>query len=156
MKKPKLVTALICFFLITLTGSVFAWAPQLDGRPEAFHPGAVRGYFIWHDNNGLHLRTTTEGQMHIFSGDIHTDGIFADVHGAQLEANDALNVGPEGHQMNFRFETAGGVDGIDFKVEGGEKVVFNLYMDGHEISPDEIYGGHGSWHPNSDSFQIFR
>lgn len=58
--------------------------------------------------------------------------------------------------MNFLFETAGGVDGIDLKVEGGEKVVFDLFIDGHKISPDEIYGGVGSWHSDANKFEILR
>lgn len=156
MKKKGLIIALIGMFLIALTGSALAWSPQLEGKPEAFHPGDVRGYFIWHDDNGLHLRTTTKGQTHTFSGVLRTNGRFVDVHGVSLETDDAYKVGPERHQMDFRFKTAGGVDGIDFKVEGGEKVVFDLFIDGHKISPDEIYSGAGSWHPDANKFEIIR
>jgi hypothetical protein len=156
MKKKGLIIALVGLFLMALTGSVFAWSPQLEGKPEAFHPGNVRGYFIWHDDNGLHLRTTTKGQSHVFSGTLRTNGRFVDVHGVRLESDDAYKVGPERHQMKFNFETAGGVDGIDFKVEGGEKVVFDLLLDGHKITSDEIYGGTGSWHPDKSEFDILR
>jgi len=156
MKKKGLIVALIGLFLVALTGAAFAWSPELNGKPEAFHPGETRGYFIWHDDNGLHIRTTTRGQLHVFSGTLHTNGRFIDVHGVKLEADDGYKVGPERHQMDFRFETAGGVDGIDFKVEGGEKVVLDLLIDGHKISADEIYGGFGSWHPSENKFEIVR
>ncbi|VBB07201.1 Hypothetical protein LUCI_2445 [Lucifera butyrica] len=156
MKKKVVTIALVGLFLIALTGSVFAWPSELNGRPEAFHPGQVIGYFIWHDGSGIHIRTTTKGQSHIFSGAVHTNGRFVDVHGVRLENVDAYTVGHERHQMDFRFETAGGVDGIDFKVDGGEKVVFDLFIDGHKISPDVIYGGAGSWHPDHSRFEIIR
>ena len=156
MKRKALIITLVGLFLIALTGAAFAWSPELNGKPRTFRPGEIKGYFIWHDDNGLHIRTTTRGQLHVFSGGLHTNGRFVDVHGVRLEDNDMYRVGAERHQLNFRFETAGGVDGIDFKVAGGEKVVLNLLIDGHKIYPGEIYGGFDSWHPSENKFEILR
>lgn len=156
MKKTAslLLTALL---FVALSGSAFAWSPELEGRPDSFHPGDSRGYFIWHDEHGLHLRTAARLHGHQFSGVLRTDGHFFDVRGTWLEADDSYSLGHEEHRVTFHFDTgSGGVDGIDFRVRGGDKVVFDLYMDGHKVATDEINGGSNNWHPDSHRFEIFR
>ncbi|CUH95235.1 putative secreted protein [Propionispora sp. 2/2-37] len=152
--RKGLVFVLVGLFMLAWSGSVFAWSPELEGQPEDFRLGRSQGYFIWHDDDGLHLRTTTKYRSHIFSGILHTDGRFTDVDGVRLEDNDRYKVKQGGHTIDFRFDTSGGADGIDFKVSGGKKVEFELYMDGHRISPYKIYGGEDNWHPESNRFKI--
>src|SRR5690348_5897021 len=43
----------------------------LEGRP-AFEAGDGLGYWLWHDQDGLHLRVTTHGLEHDFNGVIRT------------------------------------------------------------------------------------
>lgn len=43
--------------------------------------------------------------------------------------------------MKFDFTTAGGEDGVNFKIEGGDDVNFDRFIDGHRINPEEIYVG---------------
>jgi len=153
----KAFSLLVCTLLIfVFASSAFAWAPRVEGKPDAFDPGATRGYFIWHDWNGLHLWTTTRGQEHHFSGVIRTDGRFINVHGKRLESDDWYRVGPERHEMNFDFTTSGGLDGVNFEIEGGDHVNFDLFIDGHRINPEEIYIGDRGWHPDQDDFTLFR
>jgi hypothetical protein len=154
--KKGILASIFWLFLFILSSTAFAWSPQLEGKPEAFHRGEVSGYFIWYDDNGMHLRTATRGQVHNFSGTIRTDGRFIDVQGIRLEAADAYKIGPDKHEIKFTLDTGTLMDGFDFKVEGGEKVVFELLIDGHPVPADEIHGGSGNWHPNNNVFEILK
>ena len=33
--------------------------PDLDGQPASLHEGGRASYWMWHDGDGYHLRTTT-------------------------------------------------------------------------------------------------
>lgn len=153
--KKSILASIFLLFLFVLSSTAFAWSPQLEGKPE-FYRGETSGYFIWYDDSGLHLRTTTRGQIHNFSGVLHTDGKFTDVQAIRLEAADAYKVNSSENQIKFNLDTGSLIDGFDFKVEGGQEIVFNLLIDGHPISTDEIHGGTGSWHPNNNVFEIVR
>ncbi|MDR3560604.1 MAG: hypothetical protein P4N59_04045 [Negativicutes bacterium] len=155
MKKMGSIVILV-LFILTLCSSAFAWAPRMQGQPDAFDPGGSRGYFIWHDGNGLHMWTTTKGARHQFSGEIRTDGRFVDVHGRRLESDDWYKVGPERHVIKFDFTTEGGADGVNFAIEGGDRVTFDLFIDGHKINPNEIHIGDHSWHPERSEFTLYR
>lgn len=155
MKKAvALVTLLLV--LVASTGYAFAWGPRLEGRPSEFRPGNSRGVFIWHDHAGLHLRTTTHGRDHVFSGVIRTNGDFVDVRGVREERGDFHRVSWDRDTITFRFNTDGGVDGMDFRVKRGDRVFFDLYMDGHRISSREIYLGRGGRHPDRNHFEVRR
>lgn len=155
--KKSILPSIFLLFLFALSSTAFAWSSQLEGEP-AFHRGEAGGYFIWYDDKGLHLRTTTRGPIHNFSGVLHTDGKFIDVHGIHLEVDDAYTyqVSPDKGQVHFNLDTGTLIDGFDFKVEGGEKIAFNLLIDGHPIPADEIHGGPNNWHPNNSTFEIPR
>ena len=43
----------------------------LDGKPD-MDPGQDMGYWVWRDQDGIHLRTTTRGHEHDFNGVIRT------------------------------------------------------------------------------------
>lgn len=156
MRNRRVLSALVGLFMMGMTTSAFAWSPELEGSPDDFHMGKNQGYFIWHDDAGLHLRTTTKGQNHVYTGVLRTDGRFVNVHGVRLENDDRYKITSFGHKLEFRFETIGASDGIDFRVDGGDKVDFDLFVDGHKISPKKIYGGEDNWHPRSNSFKIVR
>lgn len=156
MKKRVSIVVMLVVAILSLTGSVFAWSPHLEGRPDAFRMGNSRGYFIWQDQDGLHLRTTTRGQEHVFSGVIRTNGRFVDVERKQLEHGDFCRVNPDRDTITFRFTTTSGSDGMDFRVRDGERLNFDLFIDGHKINPHEIYLGERGWHPRSSDFTIRR
>jgi hypothetical protein len=182
MKKKWLILSLVGLLLIALTSSAFAWSPKLEGKPDQFHPGGAKGYYIWHDDKGFHIWTATRGAEHVFSGVIRTDGNFAHVRGNRLEKDDSFkdysdrddrhwfivsgkndkkhfiakgrNVDYANDKISFKFETAGGSDGINFRVKDGSSVTFELYMDGERVNPREIYIGDHGYHPNRSKFTI--
>jgi len=153
----KITTLLIMVFtLVAFSSYAFAWAPRDQGQPDSFRPGDSRGYFIWHDDNGLHMWTTTRGTRHEFSGVIRTNGTFVDVHGKRLESDDYLRVDRDRNKITFRFDTEGGIDGVNFRIDGGSYANFDLFIDGHRIDRNEIHIGDSSWHPRSSDFTLYR
>ena len=154
----KRVAALITllFVLMASTGYALAWGSRLEGRPEGFRPGESRGVFIWHDHQGMHLRTSTHKREHVYSGVIRTDGHFSDVHGVREERGDFHRVSWDRDTITFRFDTDGGTDGLDFRVKRGDRVFFDLYKDGHRISTQEIHLGHDGRHPDDSHFSVRR
>lgn len=154
MKKGMILTLL--FLLLCFTNYAFAsYSLSLDGRPDAFNPGHSNGYFIWQDKKGLHLRITTSGTKHVFSGTIHTDGTFEDAFEKSRGADDDFHINNDRDKITFKFTTSGEVDSIDLHVYDGSYVRFNLSMDGDDINPSNIFIGSNGWHPGSHKFTLF-
>lgn len=57
----------------TVTASARQAASSYDGRP-AFKEGFDRGYFVWRDGDKWHVRWTTRGQPHQFTGSVRATG----------------------------------------------------------------------------------
>lgn len=183
MKKKGLIVTLVMLFLVALTGSVFAWSGKADvsGKPDEFSQRDKTGYYVWQDNEGFHIWTTTRGEGHIFSGIIRTNGKLSNIRGSSLEKADSFkktdhkenswfdgdrrnhgnrfavgrhDVKYEKDQIRFKFDTDGTADGLNFRVNGADYVEFDLYMDGHPINHRAIHIGEESWHPYSNNFRI--
>jgi len=184
MKKQWLVLAMVSLFLIALTGSAFAWSGRADveGKPTQFNLGGSKGYYIWQDDHGFHIWTATRGEQHVFSGTIHTDGIFEHVRGHHLEEGDSFNtygdikerswfrfsegdnaprfsfggreVGVERNKINFKFDNSGGSDGLNFRIRDAHYIDFDLFIDGHRIPRRDIFISNNGWHPYSHQFRF--
>lgn len=107
----------------------------LDGTPD-MSAGEGMGYWLWSDDEGLHLRTTTHGLPHVFLAALRTreSAGFLDVSDVKLEErawNYDRKVRVEDDTIRFRFVTYDGMDGIDFKLDGGIFCV-ELENNGHE------------------------
>lgn len=153
--KKGMVLILAFLTMFCFTSYAFAsYSPRLDGKPDAFDPGHSNGYFIWQDEKGLHLRTTTPGTEHVFSGTIHTDGTFENVWGKSRGAEDDFHVNEDRNNITFKFTSAGGADCIDLHVAEGSYVRFNLSMDGEDVDPANIFIGNSGWHPGSYKFTL--
>jgi hypothetical protein len=164
----------LAFTLVALSTSAFAWGPKIDEKPDTLRPGHSQGYFIWRDQTGFHLWTTTRGQRHVFTGTITTDGDRFEVRSQGLEngndrpfgnlfnknrrnRQDSVKVDNDRDTIRFRFENDGSdLDGINFRVAGGSKVKFDLYLDGRRIDPNEIFIGEEGWHPGRSAFTMYR
>lgn len=147
---------IISMLVLSFCSSAFAWAPLAEGKPDTFDPGASRGYYIWHDDNGLHMWTTTRGKQHEFSGVIRTNGKFINTHSQRLEMGDFYKVDSDRDMITFKFTTAGGEDGLNFRIAGGNYADFDLFIDGHRIDPREIHIGDRGWHPRHSDFRLHR
>ncbi|MBP2643091.1 MAG: hypothetical protein H6Q67_978 [Firmicutes bacterium] len=146
--KRRMLSFLVSLMLLSITGYVFAAnSLSLDGRPDGFMPGKTPGYFIWQDKNGLHIRTTSSGNKHVFSGAIYTDGVFENTFGKTESADDHFVVNGDRNKINFQFTNIEGVTGMDVHLKNGTYVTVNLSVDGNEMNPSQIFLGENGWHP---------
>lgn len=186
MKKKWLIITLVGLFIMSFTGSVFAWSgsANIEGKPDQFQINRAKGYYIWQDEKGFHIWTTTRSEEHTFTGVIRTNGEFLHVKGQNLERGDSFKVNSddqgrpwfkssdnkgkhffsfggremdyENDKIQFKFATTGGMDGINFQVKDASFIDFDLYMDGRPISRKEIYISDSGWHPQSHKFRLIR
>lgn len=170
----KKISALLVFMftLVAFSTSAFAWGPKISVKPDEFRPGRSQGYFIWHDQNGFHLWTsTTNGQHHVFTGTITTDGNRFEVTKNSLETantpfarmvnhnrpKDSVRIDHDRDTITFRFNHSGrDADGITFNPIGGKKVKFDLYLNGKRIDPNQITIGEEGWRPGRSTFTLYK
>ena len=138
-----------------LGGSALAWNGSVASSQSNVTAGKADGYYIWHNSDGMHLRTTDNEGVHVYDGTLHTDGVFYNVTPVRLEAGDVVTVVDE-HTIHYRFVTAEGIDGFDFRVKDGDRLTFNLKQGDDEISTSEIYLGANDVHPKHDPFTLYR
>jgi len=154
MKKGIALVSLL-FTLFCATNYAFAsFSSRLDGKPDKFMLHSRTGYFIWQDEKGLHIRTTSSGERHVFTGTIRTDGVFEDTYESSRAGDDFFRINGDRDKITYRFTNAGNRSGIDIYVNGGTYVAFNLSMDGEAIDPDRIFIGGDGWHPGSHKFML--
>lgn len=154
--KRLVAAAVFAAVLVFAAGTALAWFAPVEGMPAVIQQGDPRGYFIWHDMDGMHLRVHTKMFAFPFSGTIKTDGHFVAVHGKMLEFGDHYWLDNDKNTLTFKFLVAGGMDGLDFKVMGGNHLAFDLFMGGSPVNPAEIYLGDEGWRPSSHSFTLRR
>ncbi|HEY3423836.1 MAG TPA: hypothetical protein VGL27_03500 [Negativicutes bacterium] len=153
--KRKIGLIFVLLTLFCFQSYTFAsYSPRVEGQPNAWKPGNSTGYFMWQDKEGLHLRTTTAGTEHIFSGTIRTNGRFEDVFGKMSGSDDYSRVNGDRDKITFQFTNVGGEAGIDFAVKDGKYIKFDLSMDGDKSDPANIFIGSDEWHPGSCQFTI--
>lgn len=148
-----LATALVGIAMLSTAAS--AWEAGAASQPPQLEAGA-KGYFVWHNGNGWHLRTHNDEDGVVYHGVLRTNGVFRDVHLVRAEASEDLRIEDRGHTLRFRFRTYAGMDGLDFKVDGGSYVQFDLETNGHQTRLDNIYIGAAGRHPGHNPFVIRR
>jgi hypothetical protein len=127
---------------------------NFDGKPQMFHPKHIQGYFIWGDDDGIHVRVTTDKEKHVFSGTMHADGRLEDIEEKSLQDDDFAHVKDHNHTVDFQYTTSGEAAGIDFYIYRGQSMDFDIYLDGAKIGPDQIFVGEEGWHPESNKFSL--
>jgi hypothetical protein len=93
-----------------------------EGRPE-FVKGEAKGYFIWNDPDGWHIRWTTRGERHVFSGKVACDGRFAEVKAVAREKADFIKKTSDS-AIEFDAVAAGDLDGFDFRTTPAQNGFF--------------------------------
>ncbi|MFN8525622.1 MAG: hypothetical protein U0821_21200 [Chloroflexota bacterium] len=140
---------------LLMGSAVFAWPGWYEGRPPQLGAGAV-GIFLWHNDEGQHLRTHGTDGGQVYSGWLTTDGVFSDVSMVRAESTEELMVDAGGHTLRFRFKTYGHYDGVDFRVQGGDWLRVRLETNGVGAPLDSIYLGDDGRHPRHNPFHLFR
>jgi hypothetical protein len=117
--------------------------------------GAMASYWIWHDSDGYHLRTTTAHDRRIFSGRIEFSGGSGWARAYQLRANDEVKLTNEG--IAFRLATERNLNGFDFRMDYGSQATLSLQLDedkGEKVL-EHIFVGQNNVHPVSNPFTIY-
>ncbi|MGH2459104.1 MAG: hypothetical protein ACRDIY_09585 [Chloroflexota bacterium] len=139
-----------------LGGAALAWSGQVEGRPASFEAGGTDGYYVWHGPDGFHLRTTDSSGVYKYTGELHTNGVFTSVDPVRLEKDDQIAVVDGGHTIKYSFVTAEGIDGVDFRIDGGTHLGLWLDRDGRRIDSSNVFLGEDVVHPPSNPFRIHR
>lgn len=155
LSKTLLAAVAAIMLLAVLATSAFAWSPGVEGE-HVLTPDCATGYYLWHDDNGIHLRTHGPGEDHSFTARLHTDGVFVDVDSVRLESRDNFAVLDGGHTILMRFHTYDAIDGLNFRINGGTRLRLSLGLDGEPISTDNIFLGPNGKHPASNPFTLYR
>lgn len=134
------------------------WAAQgryWEGRPE-FVGGEAKGYFVWNDAEGWHVRWTTRGERHVFSGKVTCDGHFMDVKAVAKERSDFIKKTSDA-SIEFDAKAAGDLDGFNFRMSPSTQwVTFDLWMDGKRVQASEVRMGRGKVRPEGVPFRLYR
>ena len=150
--KPSTLSTIAAVLLASLS----MWAVDgliCSGKPN-FAPNESKGYFLWRDKSGWHLRWVTMGQRRQFSGTIACDAPFTACEGTELGAADAVALASQ-ELIRFDSHSSGGVKGLDFDVDGrATKLSFNLLMDGEAVPPDLVRIGYRGNRPSAVPFVV--
>jgi hypothetical protein len=125
-----------------------------EGRPKDLKLGANRAYWLWKDEDRVwHLRTTAARRGHQFEGVIRPfpGAEIVDVRGVGLGPNAQL--GMAGRTVTFQWHTKQGMDGFDFRVNGGDCLEFELRIN-QDGDPAHIYVGKGQFSPQKEHFLL--
>lgn len=133
------------------------WPLRIQGRPASLDAGGANGWYFWHDAAGLYIRTTTPAPRdHVFTAVVRTDGVFRDVDKVRLENADDIRVSDGGHVLVVKFHTYAGIDGVDFRIAGGDGVHLRFDEAGMLVPASHIFLGHFSVHPGDNPFSVRR
>src|SRR5437016_8735187 len=77
--------------LVALALPALAWPGTLEGAPN-LNDNSPAGYYIWHSDDGFHVRTHGPGAHHDFIAHIHSDGLIENVTTVRLENDDKYQV----------------------------------------------------------------
>lgn len=136
---------------------------DVQGRPS-LDPGDSGAAYIWHDENGWHLRTTDASPgAHHYTGTIAASpgASFTAVRPVRNERDDYVSVTADG-VLHYDLTTYRGVDGFDFRVSAcaadrsHEALQFSLDYNGREQDTARIKLGHDKRHPDSARFTVWR
>ncbi len=120
-------------------------APQFQAWPS--------GYFIWIDDQGVHVRwTSARGETHRFYGEATVQGTISYFQPAYPDRSDAAR--RLGNRMFWDTFNSGGGDGFDFAMNQGDVVQSFLLIDGRTATRDEIFLGARALHPSANPFAL--
>lgn len=133
------------------------WNAPLDGRPAQLVAGGPEGWYLWRDDAGFHLESTKPvpaGRR--FTAVLMTDGKFTDVSRIGLEGADLVRTRLRGHQLVVTFRTHDGIDGVNFRIDGGDRLRVILREGRRRIGADQVYVGASGVHPEKNPFLLCR
>lgn len=108
------------------SAGAIGWS-QLEGQPT-IAPGRGVGYFIFRQGNVVSIVTTNLGNKgRPFQATVTSEGgTLAGARSLKLERKQDSFTQPSPERINFHFTTYGATDGVQFTVNGGERLRIHL------------------------------
>jgi hypothetical protein len=158
------VAAVVACLTATLFAGELQGADELNpsGRPPQLREGAPANFYVWRDEAGWHIRSTTAGNAHEFQGTVRTiGGTFASMELPRTEGKkkrkktvDAWAVSADKQTLAIKLNTRGKIDGCDFQLSRDVRYLdFDLRIDG-ESRADRIFVGKEGAHPAGSTFKL--
>lgn len=124
------------------------------GQPKGLKAGGPDAFWVWLDKDGWHVRTTAPASpVRQFTGRIWvSEGKIADTKFVRTELLDRTRSGV--NFVEFDFDTAGGIDGFDFKAPGAKCVRFKLMYEGAPANRALVNIGEKQVHPERVIFSL--
>lgn len=135
---------------------------RVEGRPDGLDAGNAGNTYVWHDSDGWHVRATDPaGKQAHYTGVITLSaGSFVDAHTVRFEKDDHVSISAT--TLRYSFETASGVDGVDFHVSacGGDRshevLTFSMRKNGSDDDARRIDIGDHKLHPDRSTWRAAR
>lgn len=129
-------------------------SPDLEGQPTQLRQGAVESYWVWHDGEGYHVRTTTAHDRHAFTGyvEIVRGGVWVKPY--ELRPDDVVRL--TGNRIEFRLSTQRNLSGFDLRLDWSSDATLHLELDGRGGNKilDKIFVGSENSHPTSNPIAL--
>lgn len=117
-------------------------------------------YYVWYDDEGWHLRSTTPKNVFKFEGKITVDGgTFGRMRTVGFERRgryaDSATASPDRTSIEFTIFTSTAFDGFDFTVNGSDaRVTFEELKIGRRVYRNRIFVGEEGQHPKETTFSF--
>ncbi len=129
-------------------------SPDLEGQPTQLRQGVLESYWVWHDGDGYHVRTTTAHDRHVFSGYVETARGGVWVKSYQLRPDDVVRL--TGNRIEFRLNTQRNLSGFDLRLDWSSEATLHLELDGSggQKILDKVFVGSENSHPTSNPISL--
>lgn len=137
---------------------------NVNDRPDRLDPGETGGVYMWHNEDGWHIRTTDRTDTaHHYTGTIalSSGGRFTSFNTVRLENGDRVWVDGD-NVLHYDFTTYNGVDGVDFTVSdcdahgSTETLAVSMQLNGYQDDAHRIHLGDEASNPPSARFDVVR
>jgi hypothetical protein len=121
-------------------------APQFQSWPA--------GYYIWADEQGLHVRwTSSAGTPRRFYGEVTTtQGAIVNFRPVYPERGGIFQ--RRANAIGWDIVNAGGGEGFDFALAAADTIRFSLTIDSRQATRNEIFLGRRGLHPADNPFAL--
>ena len=147
MIKRYLYILIIIFLLLAIMAGAAAC------QKVYFMPGASYGYYIWEEDEKVHIFWSIDRKDSTFSGSIATDGIIKNFESADWEETDSAEVMDNKISYSSTLSAQDYSDGMIIEIEGHEYIELDLKInDGYDLS--RVHLGAFLENPTDSPFRI--
>jgi hypothetical protein len=132
------------------------WPVGVDGRPTQLAAGAAAGLYLWHDGDGWHAFVTHPGHDKVTLTINVTSQAPLVATESHDEHDDAVVEHDDDHTATLHADNFGYLDGMNFRTDCSPRIVVTGSVDGRQLTPADVFVGHGNHQPDHVPFVIVR